>query len=159
MVRGALRADQSRCCGDRCCGRSLRQAGGVVGEGEVDRRAIERNSGEGGTRWRSGRPLHVQTAGAVGRSVKTKAVVMGILQRGDDTTASKVNATVIPVASGKELKTRINQTVEAGSEVFTDQWAGYKGLSRTHIHQYVTIQSNTFATAFTQTASKTSSLC
>ncbi len=74
---------------------------------------------------------------AQGRSIKGKAVVMGLLERGDGNKKSRVNAAVIPNAGGKELKGRIKQHVDAGAEVFTDQWAGYKGLNRTHIHEYV----------------------
>jgi transposase-like protein len=78
-----------------------------------------------------------RTEGSQGRSAKSKAVVMGLLQRGNEKTASQVNASVIADAGAKELKGRINKHVKPGAEVFTDNWAGYKGLDKTHIHAFV----------------------
>lgn len=78
-----------------------------------------------------------RTANAQGRSAKSKAIVMGLLQRGDELTPSQVNVTVVPDASAKSLKGRVKQHVAAGSEVMTDDWGGYKGLNKTHIHQFV----------------------
>ena len=61
--------------------------------------------------------------GAVGRSVKTKVPVFGILKRG-----GSVYTQIIPEASARTLKTIIRERVTSGSVVYTDSWKSYDGL-------------------------------
>jgi transposase-like protein len=78
-----------------------------------------------------------RTAGAQGRSNKTKTAVIALLQRGDDDTHSIARATVASNTQGKTLKGNIQKHVAAGSEIYTDEWVGYKGLTAEYIHKFV----------------------
>jgi len=78
-----------------------------------------------------------RTLGTQGRNLKTKTAVFGILQRGDGDSASKATAMVVSNTGGKELKGRIRKHVQSGSEVYTDQWVGYKGLTSECVHKFV----------------------
>jgi hypothetical protein len=44
---------------------------------------------------------------------------------------------VIQDAEGTTLKREIRNQVEAGSEVFTDGWGGYKGMDDDYVHEFV----------------------
>lgn len=66
-----------------------------------------------------------------------KAVVMGVLRRTDDTSASKVTAKHIPDTTAPTLHAMVKAAVEPGSELFTDTHRGYRGLSADYIHQTV----------------------
>ena len=57
---------------------------------------------------------------------------MGIIQRGGELRAIKVIDT-----RGYSLRPFIVQNVEFGSTVHTDEWWGYKGLSRIFKHQQI----------------------
>lgn len=63
--------------------------------------------------------------GAVG-----KAIVMGLLQRGQGGRKAKVRAFVVPSTHRNVLRKEIFQNVEAGSTLFTDGLAAYEGLWR-----------------------------
>lgn len=66
-----------------------------------------------------------------------KAVVMGVLRRGDGVAASKVTARHVPDATAATLHAAVRAAVEPGSELFTDAHRGYRGLSADYIHQTV----------------------
>lgn len=66
-----------------------------------------------------------------------KAVVMGVLRRGDGVAASKVTARHVPDATATTLHAAVRAAVEPGSELFTDAHRGYRGLSADYIHQTV----------------------
>ena len=70
--------------------------------------------------------------GTQGRSVKTKTPIVGILQR-----SGELRAEVIKNTTGKHLKAFINKNLETGSEINTDEWKGYNGLSKTFTHGIV----------------------
>lgn len=73
-----------------------------------------------------------QTAGTQGRSSQTKTPVLGIIERGGQLRAIKVLNT-----RGYSLRPFIVNNVEFGSTVHTDEWWGYRGLSRIFKHQYI----------------------
>lgn len=66
-----------------------------------------------------------------------KAVVMGVLRRGNETEASKVTAKHVPDTSRATLHAEVNAAVEPGSRLFTDAHAAYRGLGATYVHQTV----------------------
>lgn len=73
-----------------------------------------------------------QTAGTQGRSSLTKTPVLGIIERGGQLRAIKVLNT-----RGYSLRPFIVNNVEFGSTIHTDEWWGYRGLSRIFKHQYI----------------------
>jgi len=73
-----------------------------------------------------------QTIGTQGRSLKTKAPVVGVIERNGELRAEKVKDT-----RGYNLKTFIIKNVEFGSELHTDEWMGYRGLNRIFNHRVV----------------------
>lgn len=70
--------------------------------------------------------------GSQGRSVKTKTPVAGIIQRGGE-----LRAVVVENTSGKVLKEFIKDNLEKGCRLNTDEWLGYKGLSKVFDHRIV----------------------
>jgi len=70
-----------------------------------------------------------------GRGASGKAIVMGILERSEE--GSTVEAKVIPDTSKLTLHTEIVETVEQGSEVYTDGFTAYQGLDSMYEHDTV----------------------
>ena len=66
-----------------------------------------------------------------------KAVVVGVLRRGDEETSSKVTAKHVPDTSYETLAPVIRANVERESFLFTDAHAGYRGLGTGYIHRTV----------------------
>ena len=67
--------------------------------------------------------------GTQGRSTKTKQPVIGIANRG-----GKIRAKKAKDVKGKTLKGFINENVEKGTAVVTDEWSAYRGLSKNFDH-------------------------
>jgi hypothetical protein len=61
-----------------------------------------------------------------------KAIVMGILDR-----HGEVRAKVIPNVARETLHAEIRGNVEHGSELHTDSWLGYQGLSPDFVHKVI----------------------
>jgi len=61
--------------------------------------------------------------GNVGRSVKSKIPVFGILKRN-----GIVYTQIVPDVSARTLKTIVKQKVREGSTIFSDSWRSYDGL-------------------------------
>jgi transposase-like protein len=62
-----------------------------------------------------------------------KAVVMGLLDR----ETGKVRVKHIPNVRRATLQSEIRQHVEPGSEVFTDEYIGYRGLDAEYVHNVI----------------------
>lgn len=73
-----------------------------------------------------------QTEGTQGRSVKTKSAVAGIIERGGELRAKKIDNT-----NGYNLKPFVVKNVAFGSQLMTDEWLGYKGLAQLFKHSFV----------------------
>lgn len=71
----------------------------------------------------------VKGTGAVG-----KAIVQGLLERGDD---SRVHVQVIPNQKRSTVQAVVKENVEPGSSVFTDSLLSYVGLDAEYIHEMV----------------------
>lgn len=69
--------------------------------------------------------------GSQGRSVKDKTPVLGLVNNGT------VNTEVIPDTKAKTLKPIIENMVEKGAIVVTDDWDSYNGLSIDYNHQII----------------------
>ena len=66
-----------------------------------------------------------------------KDVVFALLERGDGNRKSRVNVSVVPNTSGATLKGKITEHVAPDTHVYTDGWAGYKGLPDAYVHDFV----------------------
>lgn len=83
-----------------------------------------------------------------GRGPVGKTIVLGVLERAETTSPkeaaedkdapkSQVRAKVIQNRAEKTLKAEIKKEVSAFSELYTDAWKGYRGLSPEYIHEFV----------------------
>jgi transposase-like protein len=68
----------------------------------------------------------------MGQSARDKIIVMGLLERGGN-----VHTQVIPDRMKITLQPIVREHVEAGSNLFTDEMGGYKGLSADYIHEII----------------------
>jgi transposase-like protein len=73
-----------------------------------------------------------KTKGGQGRGGEDKTAVFGMLQRDGKVKAAKVND-----VSGKTLKGAINANVKKGSQIMSDEWKAYNGLSLLYGHDIV----------------------
>lgn len=72
-----------------------------------------------------------------GTGGKDKAVVMGVLRRGNEAQPSRAIARHVPDTTAATLHPLVKAVVEPGTELFTDTHRGYRGLSAHYIHQVV----------------------
>ncbi len=79
-----------------------------------------------------------------GRGPVGKTIVMGVLERVEEVypkaevpAKSKVRAKVVQDTSRKTLHAEIRKEVSAFSELYTDAWKGYRGLTPEYIHKFV----------------------
>lgn len=74
-----------------------------------------------------------------GRGAVGKAIVAGLLERGDKEAGipSRVTASVVPDRSMETLQGNVRANVEAGSEMMTDEWSGYEGLDADYVHSVI----------------------
>jgi transposase-like protein len=81
--------------------------------------------------------LSLRRAKIQGRGAVGKAIVHGVLARGDEAKISKVKATVVKDARHKTLVPTVRQNVTDGSTVYTDALASYNYLSAYYIHESI----------------------
>ncbi len=74
-----------------------------------------------------------------GRSTKTKAPVLGIIERN-----GKVFALPVDDTKAKNILPVMRAKVNPGSQVFTDEWVSYKSLRKDYIHEVVRHGANEF---------------
>lgn len=72
------------------------------------------------------------SGGNQGRSTKSKAPVLGMVERG-----GKVRVQVVTDAKAKTIMPVIEANVKAGTMVVTDEWGSYNGLHRSFFHERV----------------------
>ena len=73
-----------------------------------------------------------KTPGNQGRSLKTKAAVFGMLERDGN-----VVAQVVPAVDAETLLPIIEETVEAGATIVTDEYQVYRKVAEVYTHEYV----------------------
>jgi transposase-like protein len=73
-----------------------------------------------------------RTPGTQGRSVKTKAPVLGIVQRG-----GKIVAKAVVNTQGRTIQPIMRKHVAVGTTLYTDEYRGYNGLRKDYDHQSV----------------------
>jgi hypothetical protein len=69
-----------------------------------------------------------------GRGGSTKTAVMGILRRKGKNSGSKVKAKVIESPTAGVLHAEVREHVPSGATLYTDAWAGYRGLDGDYEH-------------------------
>jgi len=74
-----------------------------------------------------------------GRSVKDKTPVLGLMK-----TAGNLHLSVVKDTKASTLKPVIKKMVEQGSIVVTDDWHGYKGLSKEYSHVVINHKENEY---------------
>lgn len=77
--------------------------------------------------------------GTQGRSTKDKTPILGMVERG-----GKVNAKKVEDVKAKTLTPEIVDKVKNTAELFTDEWVGYKSLSKIYDHSFVKHNSNEY---------------
>jgi transposase-like protein len=98
----------------------------LSGEVEADETFI------GGKARNMHKSVHQRRITGSGQSFRDKTIVMGIMERG-----WKVRTLVIPDRQKETLQPIVRQHVDAGSELFTDEMGGYKGLDSEYEHQII----------------------
>jgi transposase-like protein len=66
-----------------------------------------------------------------------KIAVMGLLERHGKEGTSRVHAKVLKNVQRATLHGEIRETVEPGSEMFTDAWIGYAGIAPAYAHNVI----------------------
>ena len=66
-----------------------------------------------------------------------KVAVMGLLERHGKDGHSRVKALVIPNVQRATLHDEIRESVQPGSELFTDAWVGYGGIDPDYTHKVI----------------------
>lgn len=74
-----------------------------------------------------------------GRGAVGKAIVMGLLERGDKTAGkpSQMTAMVVSDRTTETLQGKVRENVETGAEMMTDEWIGYEGLEADYVHNVI----------------------
>ena len=72
-----------------------------------------------------------------GRSIAGKVAVMGLLQRHTAGEISKVRIVVLDGLRRGKVQGHVREIVETGSNVYTDAFSSYAGLSNTYQHQVI----------------------
>jgi transposase-like protein len=83
------------------------------------------------------RNMHLGKRDKVGTGGAGKALVAGVLKRGDDKSASRVRAMLIPDTTTPILDKLVRDHVAPGSAVMTDAHSGYRKLSDAYVHAFV----------------------
>ena len=78
------------------------------------------------------RHANKKVKGSQGRSAKDKTPVVGMVERGGKVTARKVEN-----VQSKTLTAEIIRNVKESATVYSDEWLGYKGISRIYDHSIV----------------------
>jgi transposase-like protein len=101
----------------------------LSGEVEVDETFI---GGKARNMHKGRREQAIKGRGAVG-----KAIVVGVLERTSEESASKVRTKVVPNTKRHTLQAEVRENVEPGSLVCTDALASYEGLEVDYVHEAV----------------------
>ena len=81
--------------------------------------------------------MHIHKRKGVGVGGVGKAIVAGVLKRGDEKSASRVRTMLIADTTTPTLQAVVRENVAPGSAVMTDAHSGYRGLSDAFVHEFV----------------------
>jgi transposase-like protein len=84
-----------------------------------------------------GKARNMHADKVLGRGWSGKAIVMGVLERNTRKQHSTVRTTVIPNTHRDRMQFEVRERVEAGSDLFTDALASYKGLAEDYRHNVI----------------------
>lgn len=73
-----------------------------------------------------------RTKGTQGRNTTTKAVVMGLVQRGGE-----IRANVVPDVKMRTLESKIIEHVKIGTQLYTDELMSYSNIGKLYPHKAV----------------------
>jgi transposase-like protein len=83
------------------------------------------------------RYMHKDKRTPVGDAGNAKTPIQGVLERTTEGKPSRVRLKVLKTTRKTELQSMVREIVEKGSEVMTDAWRSYEGLSDMFVHQVV----------------------
>jgi len=77
--------------------------------------------------------------GLTGRGAVGKAIVQGLLERGDASSgkASEARMTVLPDVDDETLLRAVRQNVKPGAQIYSDAFPAYRSICFTHFHSFV----------------------
>ena len=78
------------------------------------------------------RHAHKKVEQAQGRSCKDKTPVVGMIERG-----GKLNACKVDNVKSRTLTKEIVKNVKESANLYTDEWVGYKGISKLYDHAVI----------------------
>lgn len=81
--------------------------------------------------------MHIHKRAGIGVGGAGKAIVAGVLKRGDAKSASRVHTMLIADTTTPTLDKLVRENVEPGSAVMTDAHSDYRGLSDAFQHEFV----------------------
>ena len=87
-----------------------------------------------------------KTEGSQGRSTATKVPVLGMVERKGNLRAMKV-----PDTKRETIQPLIVENITLGSNIMTDEWQSYRGLTSFYNHSYVKHNSGEYVTGNTHT--------
>lgn len=100
--------------------------GQLCGEVEADETFI------GGKARNMHKKVYERRITGMGQSFRDKTIVMGIMERG-----GRIRTHVIADRVQKTLHPIVQEHVEAGTTLYTDELGGYKGLDKHYVHQII----------------------
>jgi transposase-like protein len=83
------------------------------------------------------RNMHRGKRKGKGTGVEGKAAVLGLLERTTEKKSSRVTLRIVENVKRPALQSHIRQTVEAGSQVYTDALRSYRGLETDYVHNVI----------------------